>query len=564
MLLLVCFIFFITFSCALAGRFIHSVFFPSREVDLDILTPQLINGLIFFSIIAQICCLFFPVDIKLLLLIDFLLLFYFLTKKYYIHDLFFFIKNYISKFHTHHLILLGAIILLVILYGAGPINMDDTESYHLQMVKWIHSFGTVPGIANLHERYGFNSAWFSLIALFTPSESNFNTYTALNASISCWLVLFIVEKLIDSEKNDSKQFALSFLVILFISVICWPLIRGNAGNTNYDFIGTLLIFILFIQFGTNSKTDEIYYKLEWIIWSAFLFTVRITNYPLILLGIWFIFSLIQLKKRKEVITSLFNCLLLFIPFIVRNYLVSGYPFYPSTVFSFNTPDWSVPLNKIDTLRHFIKYFNRINTMHQPLEITAAMYFPKWIPAWFNYLFSYDKPIVLIGIIGITIWMFSTKEMKSFSILQSNIVKFTMGVHFISWFCIAPDPRFIYGALLFGSFCLIVFISTKIRIKSIFQSFSRIIQLFGLLCFLFFCYSLNKHPDLRNYFTPLSVKKPPINTVFINGSTYYIPQKLKENWNIRCIESPLPCIYTKDSLLTQRGESIKSGFKIKTK
>ena len=43
---------------------------------------------------------------------------------------------------------------MVLTLNAGPTVMDDTDSYHIQMVKWIQEFGSVPGIANLHLRFG--------------------------------------------------------------------------------------------------------------------------------------------------------------------------------------------------------------------------------------------------------------------------------------------------------------------------------------------------------------------------------------------------------------------------
>src|SRR6185503_10426523 len=76
------------------------------------------------------------------------------------------------------------ILALILVMNAGPTQMDDTDSYHIQMVKWIQEYGTVPGIANLHERFGFNSSWFSSIALFSFSSKTTGGFTIMNSIIS--------------------------------------------------------------------------------------------------------------------------------------------------------------------------------------------------------------------------------------------------------------------------------------------------------------------------------------------------------------------------------------------
>jgi hypothetical protein len=60
--------------------------------------------------------------------------------------------------------LLGLIILVPVLLVASwnaltsAITCNDITGYHLQAVRWVAEFGSVPGLANLHGRLGFNSA----------------------------------------------------------------------------------------------------------------------------------------------------------------------------------------------------------------------------------------------------------------------------------------------------------------------------------------------------------------------------------------------------------------------
>lgn len=45
----------------------------------------------------------------------------------------------------------------------------DTGLYHAQAIRWIEEYGVVPGLANLHSRFGYNSASFALSAFFSET-----------------------------------------------------------------------------------------------------------------------------------------------------------------------------------------------------------------------------------------------------------------------------------------------------------------------------------------------------------------------------------------------------------
>jgi hypothetical protein len=99
---------------------------------------------------------------------------------------------------------------------------------------------------------------------------------------------------------------------------------------------------------------------------------------------------------------------------------------------------------------FIKYYNRVSTAYFDIEQTKALG-SAWVPAWFQHLFPFDKILVLAGFTGILftgIKLFIQKNNYSKSIITGLMI-----LWLISWFIIAPDPRFVYGILLFGTFLL---------------------------------------------------------------------------------------------------------------
>ncbi len=59
----------------------------------------------------------------------------------------------------------------------------DTGLYHIQQIQWLHHFGTVPGLALIHHRFGVSSAWFALLAVFDHRAFGFALYSVANAFV---------------------------------------------------------------------------------------------------------------------------------------------------------------------------------------------------------------------------------------------------------------------------------------------------------------------------------------------------------------------------------------------
>src|SRR5438309_3244398 len=139
----------ITGICAATGIQFYSLLFQEREAGKSPIY-FIITGLVIIMTICQICALFVPVNG--FLFIGFLTTLFIacLARRRHLKSYW---RNVLTRLrNVPHLFFLtiGACWLMILTFSAGPTLMDDTESYHIQMVKWLHEYGTVPGIANLH------------------------------------------------------------------------------------------------------------------------------------------------------------------------------------------------------------------------------------------------------------------------------------------------------------------------------------------------------------------------------------------------------------------------------
>lgn len=549
----------ITVSCLWTGYLFYRFILKSKEEKPVIFYA--ITGLITFTLISQLAALFIPVGFyftAILLLL--LILSAILLKK---QSVVFFrqLLNELNSLPYYAKTLLAVLWLVILLINAGPVMMDDTESYHIQLIKWIQEYGSVPGIANLHERYGFNSSWFCSIAFFSSAPADLNLFTAINGVISLWFSFYLIKSATRFVTENNSRAAAALIAVLILSLVIWPMIRSNSATTNYDFITTVLVFILFTEsFLKKQKENSFSFSAEWIIWPVYLFTIRIINFPLLLLSIFALYYIIKNGNWKKCLSPVIYCLFLVVPLLVRNVILSGYLFYPSPYFDFFNVDWKADPLMMEKLLEFIKYYSRVSTTFFDIEQTKALG-SGWISSWFQHLFLHDKLILIPGIAGLLAAIVIAFKNKTGTSVPSRFFLFTLICFIISWFIISPDPRFIYGSLLAGTFTLVYYFLHFFK-----KEFPEKIipYLFIVIFFAAGVYTVKKivqQPAVVNWLAPAALPRPPVTEINLDGITFRIPEKINGNWNARCYGTPLPCLYLIDPRLKARGKKIKDGFRL---
>ncbi len=183
----------ITSLCFWVGMIIYS-YVPYSDSSKRSIVNYLITGLIAITAVGQWIVLFSPLNWKILLLVLLCCGMISGFRKEHLRDAYKKCRaDFLHKPVFFYLCLLFFLTMILVL-NAGPNLMDDTDSYHIQMVKWVQEFGSVPGIANLHLRFGFNSSWFISIGVLSYPFRGLNTYTTLNGLVSFWFCFFLLEK----------------------------------------------------------------------------------------------------------------------------------------------------------------------------------------------------------------------------------------------------------------------------------------------------------------------------------------------------------------------------------
>ena len=65
----------------------------------------------------------------------------------------------IRGWSVFYLVGFSIFIVVSVLCSLHPSLNNDSGLYYIQFMKWINQYPVVPGLANLHDRLGFNSHW---------------------------------------------------------------------------------------------------------------------------------------------------------------------------------------------------------------------------------------------------------------------------------------------------------------------------------------------------------------------------------------------------------------------
>lgn len=297
-------------------------------------------GLFFYTIFTSIAAFFIRINLAFYLVVLVLnLIIFFTNRTTFISNIKSF-SNSIKKLRPFYKIVFVSLFIITLAQSATKPYLLDNESYYIQTIKWINEFGYVKGLANLHIFFAQNSAWHTLQAGFNFSfiSSFFND---LNGYFFVLISLLAIEKINNYKSNLDFQ-SLGFGLILLFTLFFMQFINAPSPDL-FVFTLTPYVFYLFI---INFKTIEsATFKLI-LSFVLFLCFVKVTSAILVvLILILFLKNFQSLKKHWINYTLL--CSVVFIVFISKNIVISGYILFPIDAIDFFNFDWKQPKSLVE-------------------------------------------------------------------------------------------------------------------------------------------------------------------------------------------------------------------------
>jgi hypothetical protein len=439
-------------------------------------------------------------------------------------------------------------LILVLSAAAHIITLYDSGLYHEQTIKWIRNYPVIPGLGNIHGRLAFNSMFFVISAAFTIDYKDILFYP-LNSL--CFLML--VRKLYTLYKKyrTSGTAWVSFFFIMSI-LLSFVILLPDFNSPSPDIIVAILIIYVFSLLLDSSTDDKEYpgifrFSLIYIlILNAVLYKLSSVLLVLVFIPVFRKFSL------KKFLIALFTTCILVLPFLIRNYYLSGYLIYPFPSIDIFNVDWKIPLQNVIDEKLSIENWAKIRGV--PYQEVMGMKISEWGAVWLKSLNAEKIGMLVPNVLSIPIivMMLIKKDYFPAAIL------FLILINLVFWFLNAPDPRFVFGFLITGSSLVLswfLFRIVKLPLSSLKTGITGSILIFIFILVIFQNRKFPADAFKNNLFIFPARQMTAKTNEYRTNYTYKVPEE-----GDQCFNSDIPCQpYSFDNVV-MIGDNVKSGFK----
>ena len=329
----------------------------------------------------------------------------------------------------------------VLIKSASPSEIGDEGGYYLPYIKWIESFPTVPGLANLQGRFGYNSIWHSTAALFSFRELISNPFYELNGLV---IILFAWHSIF--ETAEEKPY-LRAVYLLLPALLFRSFITSSAADTPTIFVSYLFVLSMWKLISTPQTPDwEVKFSLSCLLFG-FLVTTKTSNAILVFLfapAFAIIFRQYSKANVVRILAILSSIAVLFIvPWIVRFYVSTGFLIFPIHQIDLFNPDWKVSSGTIMDESYAVTGFAR--NEHIPVDRAATQTLLEWVPGWIARAGAKGLSFIALILSG----TIATALMAKRSILTrlETILLVSVMLAIVIWFYKFPAFRFGFGFIL---------------------------------------------------------------------------------------------------------------------
>jgi len=287
-----------------------------------------------------------------------------------------------------------ALFLVVLAQCAAAPYLLDNESYYIQTIKWLDTYGTVPGLANIHLFLGQGSGWhYAQAALnFEGLVNRLNDLSGFILLIGGWWSIARLRQYFSGLKDWADLATGIFLV----PMIFYAQFIGAPSPDIPVYVMTVVVFRQFVSLWRRPEPQ---------LWTAmgllviYMIFIKVTSVVLVL------FPLIILLRAFKLYSTYLKAILPIaaiagLLFLVKNYYFTGHLLFPFIYTWLPAPDWQLPV-------HVASYFKTLGSIYAyqtTPEGYATMSLTERYTRWLSLpgLHGYFHKLLSITIVAIPI------------------------------------------------------------------------------------------------------------------------------------------------------------------
>ncbi len=343
-------------------------------------------------------------------------------------------------------------LLVFLFYWLLPPANPDSWDYHYITIRLYEKYKVIPGLANIHARYALNNASFLIQAAWSFTSLTGQPVYALNGVLLAALFAGLLKR-----SFQAPTLSLAFIYAALLCVLCTPLLV-NISAPSSDVLAAVCIawplLLLTEQAALHPRigSGKLAPQLVPLLILLFSIPAKLSSFPILaVVGC----ALICLSPDQRRIASWLKIggitALIYIPWLLRNYIMSGFLIFPFPYLNLFHPDWQSPVS----IHQYLLYFIDVEPKKVPgTTFSNPPSFPHWLLPWIKTFFERGTPLdplfFLLCILSPLAWIpiFRSRRRQSFPFLLWTMVY--LGV----WAAFLTSPVLRYFAVLL-CFCLAI-------------------------------------------------------------------------------------------------------------
>lgn len=346
-------------------------------------------------------------------------------------------KRNLIELRGANFFILVVVFVVALLFTIQEPSHYDTYLYHAQNIRWIEKFGLVKGLGNLHNRFAYNSSFMCLQALFSFEWCLGMSLHTLNGFLWIFMMFYAVGTL--KIFKGKKLFLSDLLKGLIFFYLSSKSIITQLSSPHTDMLTLVLVIYIFTHWvELLEEGEEDYFEYGMLCLLGVYATTAKLSAALILVLVLKP-AIILVKNRKWKVIGLFigSGILILLPFIVRNIMISGYLVYPYSNIDLFDVDWKMNSYQVEFDNHEIIAWGRslrdVNRYEEPMRV--------WLPIWLEKQDWEEKVFMILNIILLPISLVVIGYDFIKRKYDTSLLLLCGSVLFVGWLLTAPLPRY---------------------------------------------------------------------------------------------------------------------------
>ena len=305
--------------------------------------------------------------------------------------------------HWSRLLIFFSVLVVFFVYWVLPPANADSRTYHYLSILWYEKYKVVPGLVNVFGCFAFNPVSFIIQAAYSFTGPAGQSLYPLNGVLVGLLLMWLLVRLF---KAKSAGIAFAYLVLI---VILYRPMLINISSPSSDVLVIVcvtypLVRLLEFILSKNITVPHVLVPMLIILYSLI---AKLSSFPVLMILPFILYWLPGKKFSGAFFWKVFViALLLYIPWLGRNYIMSGYLVYPFPYLDLFHPDWKAPPDVMKLDIFYINVVPKLNGQAAILQTPGAHL--SWLFPWLLYFFRNHSPldpaIFILAILSPLYWI----------------------------------------------------------------------------------------------------------------------------------------------------------------